>query len=236
MAKSIGELSVFVDESGSFDSSLEPSRFYIVTLLCHDQAEVVKPFVDELESQLGYLGYPDTCIHAGPLLRREENFRVVEIETRRKLFGRMLAFTRKLPVSYHSLVVDKQEHTTPESISEELKRQLVDFIGRPENPIARARKIKLYYDDGQDQVKDLLTTSFVRLPVEFKTGVLPDKYRLFQAADLICTIELLAVKHEKDMPLNKSEEFFFGKWRDLKKNYLAPLRRLSMAIPSGFEG
>ena len=228
MAKSIGELSVFVDESGSFDSSLEPSRFYIVTLLCHDQAEDIKPLVDELESQLGYLGYPDTCIHAGPLLRREEDFRAVEIETRRKLFGRMLAFTRKLPVSYLSLVVDKQEHTTPEAISEELKRQLGDFIGRPENPLVRARKIKLYYDDGQDQVKDLLKTSFARLPVEFKADVLPDKYRLFQSADLICTIELLAVKHEKNLPLNKSEVFFFGKWRDLKKNYLAPLRRLAL--------
>ena len=85
MAKSIGELSVFVDESGSFDSSLDPSRFYIVTLLCHDQAEDIKPLADELESQLGYLGYPDTCIHAGPLLRREEDFRAVEIEMRRKL-------------------------------------------------------------------------------------------------------------------------------------------------------
>lgn len=48
------------------------------------------------------------------------------------------------------------------------------------------------------------------------------------AADLICTIELLAVKHRKNLPLNKSEEFFFGKWRDLKKNYLAPLRRLAL--------
>ena len=151
---------MFVDESGSFDSSLEPSRFYIVTLLCHDQSEDIKPLADELESQLGYLGYPDTCIHAGPLLRREEDFRAV--------------------------------------------------------------------DDGQDQVKDLLKTSFARLPVEFKADVLPDKYRLFQAADLICTIELLAIKHEKNLPLNKSEEFFFGKWRDLKKNYLAPLRRLAL--------
>ena len=138
---------MFVDESGGFDSSLEPSRFYIVTLFCHDQAEDIKPLADELESQLGYLGYPDTCIHAGPLLRREEDFRAVEIETRRKLFGRMLAFTRKLPVYYLSLVVDKQDHTTPEDISKELKRQFGDFIGRPEGPLARARKIKLYYDD-----------------------------------------------------------------------------------------
>ena len=28
--------------------------------------------------------------------------------------------------------------------------------------------------------------------------------------------------------------FVFGKWRDLKKNYLVPLRRLSMAISSAF--
>ena len=74
----------------------------------------------------------------------------------------------------------------------------------------------------------MLKTSFARLPVEFKADVLPDKYRLFQAADLICTIESLAVKHEKNLPLNKSEEFFFGKWRDLKKNYLAPVRRLAL--------
>ena len=228
MAKSIGELSVFVDESGSFDSTLEPSRFYIVTLLCHDQTESVKELVDELESQLGYLGYPDTCIHAGPLLRREEDFRTIAIEMRRKLFGRMLAFTRKLPVRYHALVVDKQERKTPEAISEELKLQLDGFIARTDSPLSRARKIKLYYDDGQDQVKDVLKGAFAKLPVEFKTDVSPDRYRLFQAADLICTVELLAIKHEKGIPLNKSEEYFFGKWRDLKKKYLAPLRRLSI--------
>ena len=81
---------------------------------------------------------------------------------------------------------------------------------------------------GQDQVKDVLKTAFARLPVEFKADVSPDKYRLFQAADMICTVELLAVKHEKDILLNKSEEYFFGKWRDLKKKYLVPLRRLSV--------
>lgn len=59
-------------------------------------------------------------------------------------------------------------------------------------------------------------------------GVSPDRCRLFQAAVLICIVELLAVKHEKGLPLNKSEDFFFGKWRDFKKNYLAPLRRLSV--------
>ena len=95
-------------------------------------------------------------------------------------------------------------------------------------PFARAKKIKLYYGNGQDQVKNVLRTTLRAFQVEFKTSVLPARYRLFQAADLICTIELLAVKHLKGIPLNKGEEFFFGKWRDLKKKYLAPLRRHSV--------
>ena len=95
-------------------------------------------------------------------------------------------------------------------------------------PFARAKKIKLYYDNGQDQVKNVLRTTLRAFPVEFKTFVSSARYRLSQAADLICTIELLAVKHLKGIPLNKGEEFFFGKWRDLKKKYLAPLRRLSV--------
>ena len=226
MAKSIGELSVFVDESGSFDSSLEPSRFYIVALLFHDQAQGVEQLVTELESQLGYLGYSDVCIHAGPLLRREENFRTIEIGVRRKLFGRMMAFTRRLPVAYHALIVDKQIWNTPAKISLELIRQLEDFVMSEESPFSSAKKIKLYYDNGQDQVKDVLKSVLSRFPVEFKPDVVPEKYRLFQAADLICSIELLAIKHLKGFAFNKSEEAFFGSWRDFKKKYLVPLRRL----------
>lgn len=54
----------------------------------------------------------------------------------------------------------------------------------------------------------------------------PSDYRLFQVADMICTLELLVAKAE-DGSLSKSEREFFGGMRDLKKNYLKPLTKMA---------
>lgn len=54
--------------------------------------------------------------------------------------------------------------------------------------------------------------------------VMPEKYKLFQVADLVCSMELVRLKLEKNL-LSKSEEIFFGNPRDLKKNYLKPLQK-----------
>ncbi len=54
--------------------------------------------------------------------------------------------------------------------------------------------------------------------VEFRK-VLPSEYRLFQVADLICTLELIRLKLETKT-LSKHELVFWGKESDLKKNYL----------------
>ena len=55
--------------------------------------------------------------------------------------------------------------------------------------------------------------------------VRPSDYRLFQPADMICTLELLSVKVDENS-LSKSEQEFFGGVRNLKKNYLKPLARM----------
>ena len=47
----------------------------------------------------------------------------------------------------------------------------------------------------------------------------PADYKLFQIADLICTMELLAEKTEKNA-FTHSEMDFFDNIRDFKKNYL----------------
>lgn len=60
--------------------------------------------------------------------------------------------------------------------------------------------------------------------VEFRKAY-PADYRLFQVADLLCTMELIKRKHETHS-LSRSEQIFFGSVRDLKKNYLRPLERL----------
>ena len=83
-------------------------------------------------------------------------------------------------------------------------------------------KVKVYYDDGQyvvtkalhDAVEYALSTNAVM----YKDGS-PKDYRLAQAADLICTIELTALKFEAK-EATKTDDRFFGARSSFKKNWL----------------
>ena len=57
--------------------------------------------------------------------------------------------------------------------------------------------------------------------VEFRR-VQPVDYKLFQVADLICTLELLKLKCENS-GLSASETAFYGSARDLREKYIKPL-------------
>ena len=83
--------------------------------------------------------------------------------------------------------------------------------------------VKIYYDNGQVEVSKILSSVFhALLPnIEFRK-VVPSQYKLFQVADLICTMELVRLKME-NAELSRSELTFFGNVRDFKKNYLKPL-------------
>jgi len=59
------------------------------------------------------------------------------------------------------------------------------------------------------------------LRVEFRR-VIPTRYRLFQAADLVCSLELLRAK-DADKALSRSDLYFFESARKLRKDYLKPL-------------
>ena len=60
---------------------------------------------------------------------------------------------------------------------------------------------------------------------ELAQNVRPDKYRLFQVADLVSSISLIAQKLQSGIGLTKSEEKFFGGVRNFKRNVLKPILR-----------
>ena len=219
-------LSTFVDESGSFDSSTTPSRFYVISLVFHDQSISITPQIAALEETLARLGHPSLCLHAGPIIRREDEFRVLDVGVRRKLFYAMTAFARTVPVFCRSFCVDKRYFSSPEAIRRSLIAQLHDYMVTHGDDFSRYEHVKVYYDNGQIQVKEILKQTFSTLNSEFQINVTPERYRLFQVADLICTFRLLKAKHHAGLPLSKSEEFFFFGARALYKNYLHPLARL----------
>ena len=110
-------------------------------------------------------------------------------------------------------------------ITGKLSRQLAGFIRQNENLFDGYGTVKIYYDNGQTEVTKILVSVFNTLLDNVKyIKVIPSEYRLFQVADLICTLKLTKLKMEKHS-LSKSEKYFFQDERTFKKNYIKPLER-----------
>ena len=93
-----------------------------------------------------------------------------------------------------------------------------DFFGSYE-------KIIVYYDNGQTELSAILNAVFsIQFSnVEFRKAE-PQKYRLLQAADFICSMELLKIKRDLKR-LSRSEEQFFHKPQELKKTFLKSIEK-----------
>ena len=59
---------------------------------------------------------------------------------------------------------------------------------------------------------------------EFAQGVQPSNYRLFQLADLVCSIHLIERRLEEGIPMTVSEMRLFGGPRDFKRNILKKIK------------
>lgn len=86
-------------------------------------------------------------------------------------------------------------------------------------------KVILYYDNGQHELNRILNTVLATQLADYDVRkVIPNEYRLFQVADLICTLELLKTKIEHGK-LSNSEERIFHSKRDLKKDFLKGIQK-----------
>ena len=103
----------------------------------------------------------------------------------------------------------------------DLSKQLSRFIKDNLDFFQLFDSVKMYYDNGQIPVTKILSSVFsITLNnVQFKRAVKPSRYRLFQIADMICTMELIRLKMD-DHIMSKSELRFFGEPRIIKKKYL----------------
>lgn len=222
----IKEISVFVDESGSFEADEESSRFYLICLVFHDQSSSISALVENLETFLEQSGLGRShCVHVGPLIRREDEYIQFRREERQTIFRRMMAFVRKSDISYRCFLIDKHFNDGDSAVHDKLLQEMIRFLVGYSDVLNSYDKLKVYYDNGQSQVKNLLQEAFAMFSAktEFINSVKPENYRLFQAADLLCSIELAAAKIEQN-GLSISESRFFGSSRDFKRDILKQVR------------
>lgn len=106
-----------------------------------------------------------------------------------------------------------------------LSKAIAESLRKNAEFLERFDRVIVYYDNGQVELTKILTSVFSTLytNVEFRR-VEPVNYKLFQVADMVCTMELLAEKAENNA-LSKSEQDFFGNARDFKKEYLKGFRK-----------
>ena len=220
----MNELSIFVDESGDFGTYEPHAPFYLFTLVFHNQTDSIEDQISHLEHSLSDVGFDAKhCFHAGPIIRREEDYQYLSITERRKCLNRIMTFAKNCEISYITFSAEKKHMSDSLGLTVALSKQLSAFIREEYDFFSGFDRIVVYYDNGQVELNKLLASVFaVMLPQAEFRKVMPTDYRLFQVADLFCTLELICLKDEHRI-MSKSEETFFGSMRDMRKNYLKPM-------------
>ena len=219
------ELSVFIDESGDFGAYEPYSPYYIVTLVFHDQSVDISQNLLEMQSRMSQQGVPDYTVHAEPLIRRESEYENLSVIDRKKIFDRLFHFIRILDITYHSIIIEKKNLAEELDLNVKIAKSLSAYLRENMGRFMDFDRVIVYYDYGQLELTNILVTllSAFLNNVEFKKAA-PSDYKLFQAADMLCTLELLAVKCEHKA-LSKSELKFFKSAKDLYRSYIRAIRK-----------
>ena len=219
------ELSIFVDESGDFGAYSILSPYYIVALVLHDQSVNISPDVERLNTILNNSQLQNYPIHTGPLIRREKEYKYLSLLERKKIFNFINNFIRKTDISYYALIVEKKPLVEEINLIVQLTKQLSRFLNSQLSKFSAYDRIVVYYDYGQMQLAKILVSVFNAIlnNVEFKK-VNPADYKLCQAADMFCTMELLSMKIKRKS-LSKSEISFFSTEKNLHKVYIATMQK-----------
>lgn len=219
-------LSIFVDESGDFGEYAQHAPYYIITMVFHDQSNDISQNINILNNALRQIGYGDEqAVHTEPLIRREPPYQYFQPNERRTIFSKLYYFTLNCDIKYKSFVFKKAEYENSFKLEARMARELSQFIRENLSYFQSFEKVILYYDNGQHELNRILNTVLATQLADYDVRkVIPNEYRLFQVADLICTLELLKTKMEHGK-LSNSEERIFHSKRDLKKDFLKGIQK-----------
>ncbi|WP_306231409.1 DUF3800 domain-containing protein [Agrococcus beijingensis] len=225
------ELSIFIDESGDFGPVQKHSPFYVLSVVLHDQSDDIAGQLDKIHAALRARGLSvDHAIHTGPLIRREHDYRWLDLPARRSIFRVLVDFVRLCEVTHHSWAFSKRELDDTDKLVTAMSRAVGTFIRENLAYFSKWDRVVIYYDNGQREITNLVNSVFnAHLSNVEVRKVVPSDYSLFQAADLCCTLTLLREK-VATVGLSNSEQDFFSTPKDsaeraLKKGYFKTMDR-----------
>lgn len=220
------ELSIFVDESGDFGEYERHAPYYIVTMVFRDQAIDISNNINILNNSLKQIGYDnEQAIHTETLIRREKPYQYFQPNERRAIFSKLYYFTLNCNIKYKSFVFHKCEYENKFKLEARIAKEFSQFIRDNLSVFQEYEKVIVYYDNGQHELNRILNTVLATQLNNYDIRrVIPSDYRLFQVADLICTLELLRIKTERGQLSNSEEKIFHSK-RELKRDFLKGIQK-----------
>lgn len=218
------ELSIFVDESGDFGEYAKHSPFYAVTMIFHDQSVDLSKQIDLLNSNLKQMGYANTAVHSEPLIQREEMYKNVEPNERRALFSKLYYFVLHSDIMYKTFLYEKIHFEDDMKLQARMAKDISFFLRNNLDFFLDFDRVIVYYDNGQRQITRMLNAVLATELTDFEMRkVSPVNYRLFQAADLICTLTLLQQRYDENR-LTRSDLLLFHSRNDLRKDFLKRIK------------
>ena len=220
----MSELSAFIDESGS--DGLK-DRFYLLTIVLHEQDEDIADCVTQYRNALAQKGLPHLTFHASPLMNGHDDYEGMGIADRKRLLSAFRVAFRHLPIRYTCIALNPAEFVDVNDISNAMRRRIIEFLFDNLSYFQGFDHVKVYYDNGQQSIatalRKALEYALAKDAAIFKVGS-PSDYMLSQVADYICTMELTALKYGQKAQ-TATDEKFFGSWSQFKKGILKEVRQ-----------
>jgi uncharacterized protein YdhG (YjbR/CyaY superfamily) len=219
------ELSIFIDESGDFGEYHPNAPYYIVTLVFHDSTFDVSDNERKFRELMKNRNMPGFIVHSAPIVRRESEYKNLSFSERKSIFDSFFHFVRTADITYHTIIVAKKNLVADTDLTARIAKQLMRFLNDNLEAFMEYDPVVVYYDYGQPELTNIVLSAFHSTLNNTKVRkATPADYILLQAADMLCTLELFALKADSKS-LSKSETAFFLSERNFRKAYLKAIHK-----------
>ena len=192
----IKRLNIFVDETGEFGFGNGASELYGVSFTFHDQNDDIMPELKILNDRLKRIGYTD-MIHMADLIMKRRDYSRFSIDKRKSIFNAIYQFSRRTPVKYKTIIIDKKYTDNGRILRQKLSIEIDNMVKEHENYFSKFDSIVLYYDNGQEVLGTILDEIFSRYEgYNHKIKFDQKEKRLFQVSDMLTYIDKYDYKYK----------------------------------------
>ena len=207
--EALKRLNIFGDETGEFGFGNGASELYGVSFTFHEHNNDIMIELSKLNERLERIGYTN-MIHMADLIMRRRDYKNFDIAKRKSIFNAIYNFSRKIPVKFHTIIIDKKFTGSVRVLRQQLSSAINKMIKEHEGYFEKFEQIVMYYDNGQETLGIILDSIFSRFDgFQHREDFDHKEKRLFQVSDKLTYIDKYDYKYKYKIQFTKSERYFF---------------------------